>query len=152
MNEYHKFIQDTYNWARYKGICRTKSEFAKLVGVCQSTISASSQQRYSGKNTAKKVKAWLKQYESDRDAISKAIPIVNEIHEEHPVCYSEALVKEMMSKKEFDWNVFRAEASARILAGLVSNEMNYAITDPEWLAKNAIVLAGELIKQLKIHE
>jgi len=152
MNEYHKFIQDTYNWARYMGICRTKSEFAKIVGVCPSTISASSQERYSGKNTAKKIRAWLKQYESDRDAISKAIPIVNEIHEEHPIHYSDALVKEMMSKKEFDWNVYRAEVAGRVLAGFAS-KIGHQMSDyAEQSCKYAVALTDELIKQLKGHE
>ena len=149
MNEYHKFIQDTYNWARYMGICRTKSEFAKIVGVCPSTISASSQERYSGKNTARKIKAWLDSKPFVCKPGNDETSITNELLEQRPVYYSEDLVKEMMAKKEFDWKAFRAKASARILSGLVSNEMNYAITDPEWLAKNAIALADELIKQLK---
>ena len=141
MNEYHKFIQDTYNWARYMGICRTKSEFAKIVGVCPSTISASSQERYSGKNTAKKIRAWLKQFENEYDDIPHGAPkIITEKAEMIPV---------------FDWDVFRAEASARILAGIVSRRKScYAMyeKDCQIAADDAIALADELIKQLKNHE
>ena len=132
MNEYHKFIQDTYNWARYMGICRTKSEFAKIVGVCPSTISASSQERYSGKNTAKKIKAWLKQYESDNNAAILGEPI------EHDV--------------PFDWSVFRAETSARVLAGFAMNARYIGVMSPEPMVRHAIEVADELIKLLKNHE
>ena len=134
MNEYHKFIQDTYNWARYKGLCRTKAEFAKIVGVCQSTISASSQERYSGKNTAKKIKAWLEQFENRHDDATQA---THENPSFVPV---------------FDWGVFRAEASVRILAGLADgHNACYAISDKDraWAVTNAIALADELIKQLR---
>ena len=141
MNEYHKFIQETYNWARYKGLCRTKAEFASLVGVCQSTISASSQERYSGKNTAKKIRAWLKQFENEYDEIPQGAPqIINEKAEMIPV---------------FDWNVYRAEVAGRVLAGLADgHNACYAISDKEraWAVNNAISLADELIKQLKDHE
>ena len=141
MNEYHKFIQDTYNWARYKGLCRTKSEFAKIVGVCPSTISASSQERYSGKNTAKKIRAWLKQFENECDDIPQGVQrIITEKEKMIPVFY---------------WNVYRAEVAGRVLAG-IANGRNacYAISDKDrvWAVNNAISLADELIEQLKSHE
>ena len=151
MNEYHKFIQDTYNWARYMGICRTKSEFAKIVGVCPSTISASSQERYSGKNTARKVKAWLDSKPFVGKPGNDETPIIQCDSEQRPVYYSEALVKEMMAKKEFDWKAFRAEASARILAGIADSKTNYATREEErsLTVRIARSLADELIKQLR---
>jgi len=142
MTEYHKFIQEAYNWARYKGICRTKIEFAGIIGVNPSTISATNQRRYSGKSTAKKVKAWLEQYKNMFDDIPQEVPHI-------------ITAKEMMIPK-FDWDVFRAEASVRILSGLVMNEVTNAFNrngfHPEPLVKNAIDIADELIKQLKDHE
>ena len=147
MNEYHKFIQDTYNWARYKGICRTKSEFAKIVGVCPSTISASSQERYSGKNTARKIKAWLDSKPFVGKPGNDETPITNELLEQRPVYYSEALVKEMMAKKEFDWDAFRAEAAKCIIGPLAAHMWD------KWsnkqIAHDAILLTDELIKQLR---
>ena len=140
MNEYHKFIQDTYNWARYKGICRTKSEFAKIVGVCPSTISASSQERYSGKNTAKKIKAWLKQFENEVEA------------GEFPRGRLQIITGKPEMITVFDWGVYRAEVAGRVLAGIVSGRKScYAMyeKDCQIATADALALADELIKQLR---
>lgn len=151
MNEYHKFIQDTYNWARYKGICRTKTEFAKIVGVCPSTISASSQERYSGKNTAKKIRAWLDSKPFVGKPGNDETPIIQCDSEQRPVYYSEALVKELMAKKEFDWDVYRAEVAGRVLSNIAASCFNYITAKEirELDVRNAISLADELIKQLR---
>ena len=148
MNEYHKFIQDTYNWARYKGICRTKSEFAKIVGVCPSTISASSQERYSGKNTAKKIRAWLDSKPFVGKPGNDETPIVQCDSEQRPVYYSEALVKEMMAKKEFDWEAFRAEAAKDIYCACVIGKVDMS---GKSRIKHAVNVADVLIKELR-HE
>ena len=59
---YKQYIEDSYNWARYNGFCKTKLEFAKILGVHPATLSTKDN-RYSGRNTAMKIEVWRKSVE-----------------------------------------------------------------------------------------
>ena len=130
--EYGKYVRDTFNWARMKGICKTKGEFAELVGVHRATLSAVENGKSSGKSTVKRIEKWMNERND--------IPTV-----------------QVIGKLRFDdtyWETFRAEVSGRILAGIVDGRNAcYAVSDKErtWAVSNALSLTDELIKQLR-HE
>lgn len=122
--DYRKYIEDSYNWARYKGLCKTKTEFARLVGVCPSTVSAANQKRYTGKNTARRIEAWRKTIEG---------PEYERIHD-----------------SEFNWVSFRREAAKVFASRLIGmgRDDGYKYSPAE-VVGYAIVYADELVKQLR---
>ena len=140
--DYKRIVEDSYNRARVYGMCKTKGEFAKLIGVHKSTLSAVESGKSSGKVAAKKAREWLDQYEAERMALMNT----NDLDFFEKAAY-ESLVKEMMGKKEFDWDAFRAEAAKCIIAPLAVHMWD------KWsnkqIAHDAILLADELIKQLR---
>ena len=121
---YKQYIEDSYNWARHNGFCKTKLEFAKILGVHPATLSMKDN-RYSGRNTAMKIEVWRKSVEQT---------ITSEKEE-----------------KEFDWEAYRMEVSKVILTSIVTKPELYARDKDRCAAaaKDAIVMADELIKQLK---
>lgn len=142
-----KFIEDSYNRARVYGMCKTKGEFAQLIGVHKSTLSAVGSGKSSGKVAAKKASEWLDQYEAERKALlNTSFPVLNELTFAEKAGY-EAIVKEMVEKKEFDWDAFRAEAAKCIIGPVAVHMWDRCST--EMIAKEAISIANELIKQLR---
>jgi len=132
--EYGNYVRDTFNWARLKGICKTKGEFAELVGVHRATLSAVENGKSSGKSTVKRIEKWMNEHRTD-------IPTA-----------------QIIGKLRFDdtyWETFRAEVSGRILAGLVHGHNScYSISDKDrkLAVYDALSLTDELIEQLKGHE
>ena len=129
--DYKQYIEDSYNWARYNGFCKTKLEFAKILGVHPATLSTKDN-RYSGRNTAMKIEIWRKS-------------VTQEIASK--------------TKDEFDWDVYRREVAMRMLPitsqwKLTKQSKKDSIPvfigiPMEASVKIAIKYANELIKQLK---
>ena len=122
--DYRKYIEDSFNWAKYKGFCKTKAEFAKIIGVNQCSVSSTKNSKYSGRNTAMKIASWRESVEG------KFAPRIGE------------------QTTDIDWKAYHREAAKVILASLVVSE-NGIYPDPEEVAGLAIVYADELVKQLK---
>jgi len=129
--DYKQYIEDSYNWARYNGFCKTKLEFAKILGVHPATLSTKDN-RYSGRNTAMKIEVWRKS-------------VTQEIASK--------------TKDEFDWNAYQREVAMRMLPITSQwkltkqsdkDSIPVSIGIPmEASVKIAIEYADELIKQLK---
>jgi len=145
-----KVIEDSYNLARLYGMCKTKGEFAQLIGVHKSTLSSVESGKSSGKVAAKKAQEWRDQYESERRALmNTAFPVLNELTFAEKAGY-EAIVKEMMGEKEFDWKAFRAE-TAKCIIGPLAVHMRRDCSNQN-IAHEAVLLADELIKELRYGE
>ena len=127
---YKQYIEDSYNWARYNGFCKTKLEFAKILGVHPAALSTKDN-RYSGRNTAMKIEVWRKSVE--QTVTSEKI-------------------------EDFNWEEYRREVAMRMLpvtsqwklTKQSNNETYVSIGIPMTASvKIAIEYADELIKQLK---
>ena len=89
---YKQYIEDSCNWAIYNRFCKTKYEFAKIIGVHPATLYTKSN-RCSGKNTARKIDAWRK-----------------------------SVMQTITSEKEeqFDWEEYRRDVAAKMLPVIFS--------------------------------
>lgn len=65
------YLNRIYSWARAKGLCHTQGEFAALMGMHGSTLSAAMRghERFLTDNLIKRVAVWAKQMGLDGETI-----------------------------------------------------------------------------------
>lgn len=149
MTEYQQYIEDVFEWARRNKIVKAKYEFADMVKMDRASLSAILNGRFTGKNSAKKVRIWAESVGYPGAAMPDTSA---EPYKQKQLTRADALlISEAMH--QWDWEKFRRETAKSVLAGFTSafrQVQGMTMEDyAKQVAKYSVMFADELVKQLK---